>query len=84
MATTRTPSLRVDRFLDLFVFAVRLGLVLVFFAFRFLATRLRDSDGFAHSRQVRLRPNADNIACADDRFATVFFLLTECPLFHFS
>jgi hypothetical protein len=84
MATTRTPSLRVDRFLDLFVFAVRLRLVLVFFALRFLATRLRASDGFAHSRQVRLRPNADNIACADDLFATVFFLLTVCPLFHFS
>jgi len=67
-------DLRVGRFLDLFFFAVRLR-----FALRFLATRLPASDKFAHSRQVRLRPNADNIASADDLFATVFILLTVCP-----
>jgi hypothetical protein len=41
MATTRTPSLRVDRFIDLFVFAVRLRLVLIFFALRSLDYGLR-------------------------------------------
>jgi len=59
----------------LFFFAVRLRLVLIFFAFRFFAPRLPASDSIAHSRQVRLRPNADNMACADDLFATDFILL---------
>jgi hypothetical protein len=36
-ATGGTTTLRVDRFLGLLLFAVRLRLILVFFAFRFLA-----------------------------------------------
>src|SRR5262249_32439546 len=40
LATTRRSGLRGVRFLGLFLFAVRLRLALVFFAFRFLAMLL--------------------------------------------